>query len=52
MYRKEFFEWLDTCPTHKWNIAADEYDYVVITFPTYEDDDDEPIQDSTEQRVA
>ena len=41
MNRKEFFEWLETCPTHKWNIAADENDHVVITFPTDENDEEE-----------
>ena len=37
MNRKEFFEWLETCPTHKWDITADEYGYVVVSFPNNEE---------------
>ena len=40
MDRKEFFEWLNTCPTHKFNITFEEYEFVTICFPV-EDEDDE-----------
>ena len=39
MTRKEFFEWLITCPSHKWEINDDEYDYVVVGFPTDKDEE-------------
>jgi len=41
MNRKEFFEWLETCPTHKWEITADEYGYVVVSFPNNEEEEEE-----------
>ena len=41
MNREEFFEWLETCPTHKWDITFDEDGHVVVSFPTYEDEDEE-----------
>ena len=41
MDRKEFFEWLDTCPTHKWDIAADEQGFVVVSFPNEEEEEEE-----------
>lgn len=36
MNRKEFFEWLDTCPTHKFECDFDEYDFISITFKIQE----------------
>jgi len=39
MTRTEFFEWLDKCPTHKWEVTADEYGCVVVSFPTDEEDE-------------
>jgi hypothetical protein len=47
MTRTEFFEWLNKCPTHKWEITADEYGYVVagkffvVSFPTDEEEEDD-----------
>ena len=41
MTREEFFEWLDKCPTHKWEITADEYGYVVVSFHIVEVPDEE-----------
>ncbi len=41
MTRTEFFEWLNECPSHKWSITADELDYVVVSFPTDEDEEEE-----------
>ena len=38
MTRQEFYEWLNTCPTHKWEITTDEYGFVVISFPTEEEE--------------
>lgn len=40
MTRKEFFEWLETCPTHKWETTADEFEFVVVHFPITEDDEE------------
>jgi len=37
MTRKEFFEWLETCPTHKFDITFDEYEFVTVCFPTIEE---------------
>ena len=39
MTREEFFKWLNTCPTHKWDITADEHGYVVVSFPNYEEEE-------------
>ena len=39
MDRKEFFEWLLTCPTHKWEIISDNFDYIRINFPIEENKD-------------
>jgi len=36
MSRKEFFEWLETCPTHKWESTYDEYNFVSVDFPIEE----------------
>ena len=41
MDRKEFFEWLNTCPTHKFNITFEEHEFVTICFPVEDDEDDE-----------
>jgi len=37
MTRKEFWEWLDTCPTHKWEVLQDDSDHCRILFPMDED---------------
>ena len=40
MNREEFFEWLNSCPTNKWDIINDEYGYypgyIRVSFPTKE----------------
>ena len=36
MTHEEFFEWLNTCPTHKWEITADEDSFAVVSFPIQE----------------
>ena len=41
MDRKEFFEWLETCPTHKWELSAEENDFVVVNFPIEEEELDD-----------
>jgi len=41
MTREEFFEWLDTCPTHKWEITHEEYGHVVVSFPNEEEEEEE-----------
>ena len=38
MDRKEFDEWLATCPTHKFEIT-DEFGYVTVTFKVQEEED-------------
>ena len=43
MSRKEFFDWLDTCPTHKWDIIEIEGEYCRVLFPI---DDDEEEDDN------
>jgi hypothetical protein len=46
MDKKEFFEWLETCPTHKWEVN-DEFEdgfgagYIVVSFPTEEEDEED-----------
>jgi hypothetical protein len=39
MNREEFWAWLDTCPTHKWECVQIEGDYCRIIFPLDEEDD-------------
>ena len=41
MTNEEFFEWLDTCPTHKWEVMAHDNGYVNVCFPIEEDEEDE-----------
>ena len=43
MTREEFFEWLNTCPTHKWEVTADEYEFVVVSFPTTEEEENDNV---------
>ena len=38
MDREKFWEWLATCPTHKYE-AKDEFGYVTVTFKVEEDED-------------
>ena len=43
MTREEFFEWLETCPTHKWEVTDEEYGHriyctVVVSFPNNEEE--------------
>lgn len=42
MDRQEFFEWLETCPTHKWEINDEFGDigagYIIVSFPTEEEE--------------
>jgi hypothetical protein len=40
MTREEFYEWLNTCPTHNWELTADEYGFVAVSFPTQEDEEE------------
>tara|TARA_R100001480_G_scaffold60029_1_gene72671 strand:- start:914 stop:1045 length:132 start_codon:yes stop_codon:yes gene_type:complete len=39
MDRQEFWEWLATCPTHKYE-ATDDFGYVTVSFKVPEEDDD------------
>lgn len=39
MSREEFFEWLATCPSGKWNITKDDFGSTSITF-LYEEGDE------------
>ncbi len=36
MDREEFWEWLATCPTHKYEVI-DEFGYVTVTFKVDEE---------------
>tara|TARA_R110002020_G_scaffold420113_2_gene629245 strand:+ start:2409 stop:2558 length:150 start_codon:yes stop_codon:yes gene_type:complete len=36
MDRQEFWEWLESCPTHKWEPIFDEYGFVAVSFPVKE----------------
>lgn len=36
MTRDELFEFLEDCPTHKWEIVHEDHDYVVVSFPVIE----------------
>jgi hypothetical protein len=40
MTREEFYGWLNTCPTHKWEVTADEDEFVVVSFPTTEEEEE------------
>ena len=42
MNRGEFFEWLDTCPSHKWEIITDGFGNTRILF-TYKENEDEDV---------
>jgi len=37
MTRKEFFEWLETCPTHKYDLIDLDESHCRILFPIDED---------------
>ena len=39
--RQEFFEWLNTCPEHSWDVVHDDEGHVRILFWFDEEDDDE-----------
>ena len=41
MSREEFFEWLNTCPSHKWEIISDEFGNTRVLFIYDEEEDDE-----------
>jgi len=41
MSRKEFFEWLNTYPSHKWEIISDEFGNTRVLFIYDEEEDDE-----------
>jgi len=41
MNNEDFWEWMDTCPTHKWEVVQHEYGYCRIIFPLDEEEDDD-----------
>jgi|TARA_R110001583_G_scaffold59818_6_gene177938 hypothetical protein len=41
MTREELFEWLNTCPTHKWTIVDDEHGYLRVSFHWREEEKEE-----------
>jgi len=41
MTSEEFWAWLDTCPTHHWDVVEWEGDYCRIIFPIDDEEDDE-----------
>ena len=40
MTREEFWEWLATCPTHKYEVE-DDFKYVTVTFKVREEEEDD-----------
>jgi len=47
MDRQELFEWLETCPTHKWEVN-DEFGaigggYIVVSFPIIEEEEEDEL---------
>ena len=43
MIREEFWEWLATCPSHKYE-ATDDFDYVTVTFKVREEEEEDGTQ--------
>ncbi len=41
MTRSEFWEWIDNCPTHKWQIEDEDVGHCRILFLMDEDEDEE-----------
>lgn len=41
MTRDELFDWLETCPTHKYNITSDEDEFITVCFPVFDADEEE-----------
>ena len=41
MDRKEFFEWLNTCPTHKFEIQFDMVGFIHVSFKVDEEEEKE-----------
>tara|TARA_R110002060_G_scaffold56915_1_gene67203 strand:- start:186 stop:311 length:126 start_codon:yes stop_codon:yes gene_type:complete len=41
MSREEFFEWLNTCPSHKWEIISDEFGNTRVLFIHDEESEDD-----------
>jgi hypothetical protein len=42
MTRKELYEWLNTCPSHKWETPHESEEYVSVDFKIdIEEEDDE-----------
>ena len=52
MTREEFFQWLNTCPTHKWEIVHDDSDFIRVVFPVEEDEDEEDNAGASKQSQA
>jgi|VirMetMinimDraft_7_1064189.scaffolds.fasta_scaffold147190_3 hypothetical protein len=41
MTSQEFSDWLDTCPTHKWEDVSIDDGYIRIIFPIETEEEDE-----------
>jgi hypothetical protein len=41
MNREEFFEWLETCPSHKWEVVQDDAGHVWVAFHNINEYEDE-----------
>ncbi len=41
MTKEELWAWLDTCPTHKWDVVQIEDGYMRIIFPFDDPEEDE-----------
>jgi len=46
MDREDFFAWLETCPTHKWELIQDDGGHVWVAFSHIWEYDDDPEQDA------
>ena len=41
MTREEFYLWLNTCPTHRWELTHSDTDSIRIMFPITSNDEEE-----------
>ena len=41
MTRSEFFEWLDSCPSHEWQVQLDDHGYISVSFAVEETEETE-----------
>jgi len=53
MNREEFWEWLATCPTHKYE-STDDFGYITVTFKVQEEENlrEENLRDGLLKHLA